>query len=379
MRPIRLLPLLLVLALVACFEEPVREELELRFGRGGDGARVAIDLGVTLMTSRGEMENPPLRDRLAGERARFLRSEDDWTPRFERVDPPVHEVTFTHEDGQLSAVRQSAELDLEADPDAVRRFFSDTLVDASYRIGPIGPAGVRAELSLQPLAAGRETLRQRQLLERSIDPWTESVAEYFRTVGELYAYLAEHPARASACYSILFEDVLPEEERGDRDDLLPTERHRIEAVEEAMSTVWSILEISAQEAYSINEISRLAYDPFPARLRVVPGGPVVAVEGFEEDGDGGYRVPSVTLWDALRDLEGEWLAPDPLLMLVRAGGEELGLDAGRKGGGEPPTLGAILAVERFHPPAPRASEIRTALESRLSPSSYYRLVWEPAP
>lgn len=366
--------LLLTLTLVACFEEPVREELELRFGEAGD-QRVAIDLGVTLMPSRGEMENRLLRNRLSGERARFLRSEDDWTPRFERIDPPVHEVTFTHEDGELSEVRQSADLDLGADPDAVRRFFSDTLVDASYRVGPEGDG--QTELSFQPLATGRETVRQRQLLDRSIDPWTESVARYFRTVGELYSYLAEHPERAPACYSILFEDVLPEEERGDRDDLLPTERHLIENAEEAMAAAWSILEIGAQEAYSINEISRLAYDPFPARLRVVPAGPVVAVEGFEEDGDGGYRVPSVTLWDALRDLEGEWLAPDPLLMLARAGGEELGIGDGWSGGGEPPTLGAILAIERFHPPAPRASEIRTALEARLSPSSYYRLVWEP--
>lgn len=371
MRALRAACLLTAAALLAaCFEEPVREELELRFEGGPGTSKVGIELAVALMHAGGEMENRVLRNRLEGERSRLLLSEDDWTPRFERIAPPVHEVTFTREDGELSEVRQSASVDLDEDPDAVRRFFSDTLVGASFRTDP--EEGL-AELSLQPLAAGRETLRQRQLLERSIDPWTESLAAYFRSVGELYDYLDEHPERSAPCYAVLFEDVLPEEERGDRDALLPTERDRIGAVEDAMAAAWDVLVIGAREAYSINEISRLAYDPFPARVRIVPGGPVVAAEGFEEDGDGGFRVPSVTLWDALRDLEGEWLAPDPLLTLAREGGEELGLGAG--GSGEPPTLAALLAVARFHPPAPTASEIRNRLESRLAPRPYYRVVW----
>ena len=371
MRSLRAACLLTAAALLAaCFEEPVREELELRFEGDTGAPKVAIELGVALMHAGGEMENRVLRSRLEGERRRYLLSEDDWTPRFERIDPPVYEVAFTREDGELSEVRQSASADLADDPDALRRFFSDTLVAASFRTDP--DEGL-AELSLQPLAAGRETLRQRQLLERSIDPWTESLAAYFRAVGELYAYLDEHPERAAACYAILFEDVLPEEERGDRDALLPTERYRVEAVEDAMAAAWEVLVIGAREAYSINEISRLAHDPFPARVRIVPGGPVVAVEGFEEDGDGGFRVPSVTLWDALRDLEGEWLAPDPLLTLARHGGEELGLGSGTSG--ETPTLASILAVARFHPPAPAAAEIRSRLESRLAPQPYYRVVW----
>jgi hypothetical protein len=136
-----------------------------------------------------------------------------------------------------------------------------------------------------------------------------------------------------------------------------------------MTDAWEVLLVSAQEAYSINEVSGLVYDPFPARLRVEVPGEVLAVEGFAATPESGLVVPAVSLWQALTDLQGLWLEPDPLLLYVdRSGGT-----TGTPGPGF--DLAGIVARERSHAAAPRAAEIRAALDSRLLPAPVYRVVY----
>lgn len=365
-RPLAVAVAGLALVLAGCFEEPVRETLELHFQPNGATEQARVELEVTVLVPDEEIESYPLRNRLEGERYRLLQGEDDWSPRFDRLDSAAHETTFEREHGVLSGIRQTAVVDVTSDPEAIGRFFSDTLVSAVYR----SEDGF-AELSLQPLAAGRASQRQRQRLERALDPWTEALARHFAAAAGLYAYLDEHPERAEVCLSVLLEDVLPEEDGGRRPLLLPDEEPMVEAVEETMAEAWEVLVIAAQEAYSLNEISRLVYDPFPARLRVVPGGAVAEVEGFLEDGEGGLRVTPISLWAVLDELEGRWLSPDPLLLYVRqSGGPDLAA------GGERFDLAEILALERFYAPPPRAAEIRLALETGLAPAPLYRVVWK---
>jgi hypothetical protein len=213
------------------------------------------------------------------------------------------------------------------DPEALGRFFSDTLVGAFYSADAAGDG--TAELSLFPLAPGRASRRERQRLERAIDPWTEVLARYFRAAGRLYDYLEEHPDRAEIAFSVLLEEVLPEEDGGRRELLHRHEEPLVEAVEQAMSDAWEVLLVSSQEAYSINEVSRLVYDPFPARLRVEVPGEVVAIEGFAATPESGLVVPSVSLWQALTDLQGVWLEPDPLLLYVDRRGGTTGARQGR--------------------------------------------------
>ena len=143
------------------------------------------------------------------------------------------------------------------------------------------------------------------------------------------------------------------------------------AVEEAMEEGWQILLVGSQEAYSLNELSRLVYDPFPARLRVFPAGPVRELEGFVEEEEGRLKVPDVSLWNALKDLEGRWLSPDPLLFYVRQSGGVTGESQGKL-----LELEEILALERVHAQPPRASEVRAALEERLVPARVYRVLCE---
>lgn len=363
---------LLLLAATACFEEPVREELELRFRPSGSTEQVEVALAVSFLVDDDRLDNHPLRNRIEGERHRLLAGRDDWALRFDRLDALSHELVYERDHGTLSGVRQTAQVELHRDPEALQRFFSDTLVNAFYRTEPAAADGTgRAELSLYPLAPGRASRRERQRLERAVAPWTEVLARYFRAAGALYDYLEDRPERAEVCFSVLLEGVLPEEDGGRRSLLLPREEDLVEPVEEAMAEAWEILLVTSREAYSLNEVSRLVYDPFPARVRVVPGGPLVEVEGFAEDGEGGLRVPGVSLWDALRSLQGRWLAPDPLLLYVEQAGGITGEPRG-----EPPGLGEIVAMERFHvqpPPGPHA--IRAALEERLVPEPVYRVAW----
>ena len=357
----------LALALAGCFEEPVREELELRLA--GDG-KAEVALTTSILVPEEEIDNLSLRRRLDEERRRLLLGEDDWARRFERLEALSQETTFERDHGVLASARQSALVDLDDDPEALGRFFSDTLVNAFYAAHPAGPGDAgTAELSLYPLSPGRAGRRERQRLERAIDPWTEALAGYLGAAGRLYGYLDEHPDRAEVAFSVLLEEVLPEEDGGRRELLYPDEEPLVEAVEEAMSDAWEVLLVSSQEAYSINEVSRLVHDPFPARVRVDVAGAVVEVEGFEDDPEGGLRVPSVSLWDALAALEGRWLEPDVLLLYVdRSGGPT----------GEPgPSfeLADIVARDRFHAPPPSAEEVRAEIESRLAPAPVYRVVY----
>jgi hypothetical protein len=360
----RLLPGVLglsALLLCACFEEPEQDSLVLLLGADG---RAQVML-TTAFRVDDEDASPALRNRIEGDRRRLLLGEDEWTPRFERLAAVSHEKTFEWEKGILAGVNQTAVVDLTEDPEALNRFFSDTLVNALF-----GVEDGWAELSLFPLAPGRLTRYQRQRLDRAIDPWTEALAAYFRAAGRLYGYLDEHPERAEIAFSVLLEEVLPDEDGGRREQLSAEEEPLVEAVEEAMEAAWEVLLVSAEEAHSINELSRLAYDPFPARTTVGVEGEVAETEGFEAGPEGELRVPTVSFWDALTDLRGVWLEPDPLLLYVARVGGVTGSP------GENLELAAVVAHDRRHAaPPPRPDEIRTALESRLVPEPVYRVVY----
>lgn len=355
-------PAVLALLLAACFEEPVREELELRLLEDG---KAVVALTTTIPVDEEEVESPALLQRVQGERRRLLLGEDDWVARFERLDALSHEQTFERDHGVLVSVRQAAEVNLADDPEALTRFFSNTLVSAFY----VAEEGW-AELSLYPLAPGRATRSQRQRLDRAMDGWTEALAGYFRSAGRLYEYLEEHPDRAEVAFSVLLEEVLPEEDGGRRDLLSAEEEPLVEAVEDAMGAAWEVLLVPSDEAYSVNEISRLAFDPFPARVRVETPGAPEEVEGFADDPEGGLRVPTVSLWDALVDLRGRWLEPDPLLLYVARSGGVTGTP------GPSFDLAEIVARERHHAaPAPTTKEIREAVDSRLEPEPVYRVLY----
>lgn len=367
-RPTALVLALLCPLLAGCFEEPVHEELTLRFDEGGPAQ---VDLAVTFPFDDEESDNPHLRSRVREQRRRVLLAEDDWAPRFQRLRPLSLRSIFEQSSGVLTDARRVAEVDLENDPDALGRFFSDTLVNAFY----VEEEGW-AELQIYPLTPGRASYRQRQRYERTVAPWTGHVAAYLRAVADLYAHLEGEPetaGRSRLVFGVLLGDVVQEEEEGDRELLTRGEAERVEAVEEAMQEAWTVLLVEEQEAHSINELSRLVHDPFPARLVVEPGGEVLEVEGFATGGDGVLEVPGISLWEALESLEEVWIEPDPLLLYVRASGGVAGEGAGAV------DLDRVLAggLRAAHP-LPDAADLRRLLSERLEPAPVYRALWRTA-
>lgn len=121
------------------------------------------------------------------------------------------------------------------------------------------------------------------------------------------------------------------------------------------------------DGFSIDELVRLVFHPFRARIGVTL--PVDADEaiGFERGDEGEYSIPELSLDAALAGLAGRWLEPDPLSSWVeqvrRAGGSEMDVS--------PLATGTLARGDE----APTADEVRAELGTRLRPAPSYRLAW----
>jgi hypothetical protein len=119
------------------------------------------------------------------------------------------------------------------------------------------------------------------------------------------------------------------------------------------------------DAYSLNELSRLASDPLPMRLTVTVPGPIVEIEGFEVHESYVERRP-VDLWRALLDLEGRWLEPDLVTALLAP------LPADHKPEPDPVVFAAI---PRWAGTPPSAGEVEAAVAAELIPPGVHRVRW----
>jgi hypothetical protein len=140
-------------------------------------------------------------------------------------------------------------------------------------------------------------------------------------------------------------------------------------VNDAISAVVAVLDPAPGEPYTIDEISRLVYDPFPAPMRVSVSGEIVEREGFPGELGSELRIPVFSIWSAFERLGGRWFSPDPALAIWRNDiaktGKEVDLDA-------------FLAIPRRTAPAPMETEVRGAIENELRPAPVYRVRWTPA-
>lgn len=352
--PKRLLALLLALTFVSCFEPPVQEDLRLRFLP--NGAFVATR---TIEITDPQDSNPALARRLAATRQAVLDGTDAWAPRFASLEPGAERFSWEKRLGELHKATHSA---VGIEPESLARLFSDTSLAVTYTVRPEDGT---AELTIVPGSSARATRAQRKEVERTLGDWSDNVKEYLAASQKLYEYLDVQPDRAEACFSSLFKELLSE---GEGEMLTPEEQGLVDRLNDTMENVLAVLLVPGGEDHSPDEISRLVFDPFPARLTVTLPGPPLEVEGFERKEGGELTVRGVGLWDSLQSLEGRWISPDPVLVYVKNRGQEDSFD-----------LESFLAQPRRAEPAPTAKEMRQALEAQLAPEPFYRLTWAVQP
>jgi hypothetical protein len=344
----------------ACFETPIDETVTLEF-RADASVEIALSVQVASPIAAGQA----LLDRLDEERSALLEGRDAWTRRFERIEPAFERAEWEKEGGHLRRLARAAVVD-DASTDLLR-FFSDTEVTVFHERGER-----TTEFALYAGNAARADRRQREIVGRELGRHAERVAAHIEAAAALWDHLAGRPDRARVCLAPLFGELVPEEVRAGLDDPDEAEQALVDALETAMAEVAGILEAGGGEAYSLDELSRLVFDPFPARILVrVPEG-IETVEGFEVLADGRLLVRPLGLWEAFLGLEGRWLAPDPLVALAAAWTRE------REGGVF--DLDEFVSRERRVVSVPSAGEVADAIDDALRPAAAYRVVWEnPAP
>ncbi len=351
MRPIRAtLILLLCLPMTACFEEPVLEHLHLTVR--GDGSVVATV--VQQVATASGYDNPALNERLEESRATLAQNLDLWSQRFATLEPLAERHSVERVDGELRRSIRSAVF--ESFDEVLRLFEADGLT------GSLTAAGHVAELDLFPTGGSRATYFQRQDLEARMRQWSLELAEYFSAAVDLYAYLDRRPERAVPCLAHVFDK---HEGLGATGPLDEVEEELVARLKATMEAVASALMVPDGEAFSLNELSRLVYDPFPARLTVVVDGDLLEVDGFVSEA-GFLERPAVDVWNALRSLEGRWLAPD----LVTAAAAPLPEDR------QPdPDVLLVASQPRRFATAPAVDEVEAALISALVPEEMLQLRW----
>ncbi|HEX4965471.1 MAG TPA: hypothetical protein VF173_31965 [Thermoanaerobaculia bacterium] len=358
-RRLLLLPVLACACLASCFDSPIQESLRLRFFPDGS---VMVTSSVTIEPLSGSA-NPALEKRLAAARRDFLEGTDPWGPRFAALAPAAERFSWEKWGGELKTLSRSALVDK---PEGLAPFFGDSSLRVLYEVRK--EEGT-AELSIAPGLSARATRRQRQQMQDLLARWTGEVAAYLEATRKLYAYTEEHPDRARVCFGSLFKELLAEKDRKGLGEPTDDEKKLLEDLGNAMEKVWDVRLVPTGEDHSPDEISHLVYDPFPARLTVALPGPPLAVEGFEKGPDGKLVVAGLSLWDALRSLQGRWVSPDPVLIYVERRGES----------DHPLDLEAFLRQPRRAEEAkllPSAEDVRRELEARLTPAPLYRVTWK---
>jgi hypothetical protein len=342
---------------LACFEQPITESIDIRF-LGRESALVRVT--VRLADPGHFKESPAARDRIEAARRAIVELRDPWSDRLASLAPEEERITWDRSRGDVVRFDHRA---IVADAVHLHSFFKDTLVQAQ-----VTRREETTELTLTPWAGGRAGRPEAEKFERARDAWAEAVARYLEAGGRLYDYLEANPGRARPCFANLFKDLLPEDAREGADTLNDRDEEVVDPFSDAMAALLGLFEVTAGEAYSLEELSALVHDPFPAPLTVRVPGPVLEVEGFETGAGGTLRVPTVSLWSAFMRLEDRWITPNPVVVYYRhADKDKERLD-----------LDAFLAQPRSVTRPAGVTEIVDALAKEMRSAPVYRVRWSTA-
>lgn len=353
MKLTRIAAAVLCLPLVACYEEPVRDHLHIAFTTG---PAIVVTAVREIASPSSAGDNQAVEDRLDEARSDLAGGWDRWSRSFAELDAVADRGTIVRHEGRVSRGIHSALVDSFR---PIERLLGDQGMGAFFEEA----AGQRT-LEFFPTGAGLATRQQREEFDRTLSVWSESVAEYLEHATALYAYLDRAPDRAVPCLAHVFD--VHAEESG---PLSPEEEDLITALKPPMERVADALLIDTGKAYSLNELSRLVFDPFQGRLTVTVDGPVLEMEGFL-DRNSFYERPPVELWRALVNASEQWVSPDLVTAMVVPG--PVGVQP------EPDPV-SFASLPRRWSRAPDAWTVESELRSHLQPEEFHRIRWRTRP
>ncbi len=295
-----------------------------------------------------ELEAGGAKARLTASREAILAGRDEWSNRYAAIEARSERLLLDKQLGELRHAERSAVVDREQ----LHRFFSDTPLTMQLAAGDGW-----TELTIWTGTASRATREQRANVDRLLALWSADGARYLAAIGKLYEYLDSRPDRATAVFAV----ALGDDQKADN----AAEEALLGEVDAAMEQILERSEAAQENAYSIDEEFNLVFNPFPAAMTVQTPGSIMAVESFRRIGDDSVEIPSAGITDALQALEGRWVSPDPLAVLMRADGD-------------PPKAETLAAVKRKRTPGVTAVDVRQGIVEALQRESVYRVRWTEA-
>ncbi len=413
----------LAIAFAGCTDDPVAETLRIEFfPRAADAPEAVFDVVYTPPDTNGYVkleaevainrhqvpeDNAHIERRLNDRTEALINGYDVWHLRFDRLyEPLANGAESRWATGDLRSYRRWA---LVGDPDsALKEFFANTPMRPSLSVRDNElrlpderrpPQTVHLEFVFD--GGTLATAGESETVERGLRGFAADVASYQRRLAALWRYLDENPDRRFACLVALLAGEVPESqfvvpprelapgasspEAAERTPAEPVLRELeidlIKRVEDASEPLIEFFEVPEDDAFTLQELSRRVFDPFPAAITVAPDGRVVEAVGFAEAEDG-WTIPSLDLWNAYRALDGRFVSPDPVLFLFDAEGslpdtedDDFGCDDQDDACKNRQLVLAFLEQGDFVSRPGSSNLIKQALEVELRPLDVYRLVW----
>ena len=324
--------------LSACARLPVTDEMLIEPSKGDDSVAVTVSTRFA-----SDPPNDAVRERIEAARAGALAGNDPWSVRMARLSSPEEErVAYDRRRGTLEQVTRSVLIP----SDDLQQILSDTNITVDVLRGD----GWR-ELTFYPGSSGRATREQQTRFDTELRTWSTAVARYFTAIHHLYSYLGDQPHRAEAVFAALTS--------GEAAAVAEEEQPLVDAVAVAMEQIAARMDAQEGSATALEEQADLLFNPFPARIIIRTPDDILTSEGFTRQGNEA-TIERIDLFAAIAELEGRWIAPDPLAALLR---DQL------------PAAEELAAMKRRSSAVVSASEIAEAVREQLVRPKRYSVRW----
>lgn len=341
------------LLLGGCCERGVTQKMSLSFRPNGS---LEVRTQTILGGSACERDEAGKR-RIEGIRESLLRREDIWSGGFRAALPATETISLDFEKGVVGSMSRRATLE---DPAVIAELFSPFGISASYR-----NANGLASLELISSGPRRATARQQRVVEEALDRFSASAERSMRAASDLFRYLDRKPERARPIFAAIFSVPAAGDEA---EEFGPEGEEEREVVDRFASAISEFSDRpDGEDGMTAEELVENVFDPFPSSIEVELSSPIEEAAGFIRKDSTHAILPERNLGGALAALEGEWIEPDPVAILLRSFAKKENA---------PVDLEAFLARPRRVRGIPDRAQIRRAIIEQLKRSDISRLRWK---